>query len=68
MAEETPTRFTFNATPKARRAMEGLLALEFGTNQTEVMNRALIMAFWIMEEADRGAEIKLVRQTEVVFL
>lgn len=66
------TRKTFNLTPKGKRALDDLLDAEFGSNDTDVANRALALAAYLMGEVKAGAKIQIAREGEpplnVVFL
>lgn len=75
-AEEDTTagsgRRTFNLTPKGRRALADLVDQEFGPNDTDAINRAIVLAAFFMGEVKAGATIQVVRPgekpIEVVFL
>lgn len=66
------TRKTTNLTPKAMRALGDLVDQEFAANDTDAMNRALVMTAFLVGEVQAGAQIHVVRPGEpplaVVFL
>jgi hypothetical protein len=76
MAEEPTesrlTRKTANLNPRAKRALDDLTDWEFGYDDTESINRALIMTAYLMGEVKAGGEVMVTRPGEmpmrVVFL
>lgn len=68
-AEEDTTagsgRRTFNLTPKARRALSDLVDQEFGPNDTDAINRAIVLAAFLMGEVKAGGSIEVTRPNEV---
>lgn len=76
MGDETPeprlTRKTANLNPRAKRALDDLTDWEFGYDDTESINRALVLTAYLVGEVKAGGEVIITRPGEtpmrVVFL
>lgn len=59
------SRKSINLTPKGKRALDDLVDWEFGANETDAVNRALVLAAFLMGEQAAGATVQVARANEV---